>query len=139
MLGRGNKSWAFRLVPAWLATRGNLHSTLPATRGFETHNLTVSWKLGEFEFERVPEVISLELWCCRQSTSFLQKAPAAAWKRSPSLIYVKQSQKRFWGRKKSACGSREDLTKPDICQQISETPFWPKKQRLQQPGSAHQA
>ena len=34
-----------------------------------------------------------------------KKAPAAAGKTFPSLIYVKKSQTRPFGKKKSACGS----------------------------------
>ena len=59
-----------------------------------------------------------------------KKAPAAAGKTSPSLIHVINSQEVILGWKNGACGSREDLTKPNTRYKISGTSFLPKKKAL---------
>ena len=51
----------------------------------------------------------------RNGVFLRKKAPAAAGKTSTGLIHVIKSQERHFCRKKGACGSREDLTKPNTC------------------------
>ena len=81
----------------------DLHDTLPATREFETHNSTASWKLGV-----------RRIWIRMGPRSYKFR------------IVVLPAEYVIFAENKSACGSWDDLPKPDICQKISDTPFWPK-------------
>ena len=56
-----------------------------------------------------------------------KKAPAAAGKTSPSLIHVMKFQERHFCRKKGACGSREDFTKPNAYYKTPGALFSPER------------
>ena len=146
-------------------------ATLPATRELQTLNETVSWKLGvrririrmgpqSYNFRIVVLPAEFVLFCREK------KAPVAAGKTSPSLIYVKKLQKHFWGREKKRlrqprrppqtyytsqkirnaflAGPKRPrqpgrLTELITRPTITGTTSWPKKTRLRQTGRLHQA
>ena len=73
-------------------------STLPATREFKTLNSTVFWKLG---FRK----------------KWIRIGPRSYKFRT---VVLSSEYVFFVGREKSACGSWEDLPKPDTCQRMSK-------------------